>query len=138
MAEAPSARPPPARGARPPTILVVEDDFPIRSVLVECLEEHGFDVLEAANATGAIQLLSYSDFAVDGIITDIRMPGEIDGLGLIVWAQQNRPGIPILVTSAVCADAVKKTIGARVLFCPKPYDCTALAVKLIALLQATG
>ena len=71
MADIPEARPPhPGWSERTFTILVVEDEMPIRAMLLDCLEEHGFVVLEADNATAAIQLVSYSDLAIDAVVTD--------------------------------------------------------------------
>jgi CheY-like chemotaxis protein len=62
-------------------VLVVEDDFLIRIGAVEMIEEAEFDVVEAANADEAMEILQVRlDIAV--VFTDIQMPGSMDGLKL--------------------------------------------------------
>lgn len=111
-----------------PTILVVEDKVLIRSAAVDYLEEHGFEVLEAADASSAIQLLIYGDVIIDAVFTDICMPGEIDGLGLVHWIRQNRAGLPTIVTSGA-HHFMAETIGGLCFF-DKPYDCAEVADRI--------
>jgi CheY-like chemotaxis protein len=62
-----------------PVVLVVEDDFLIRIDAVDMIEAAGFDVVEAANADEAMEILEVRlDITV--VFTDIQMPGTIDGL----------------------------------------------------------
>ena len=72
------------------TILVVEDEVLIRLHVAEELREAGFPVLEAADAGEALAILGHVD-GVELIATDLRMPGELDGLAL---ARQVRVRIP--------------------------------------------
>ena len=55
-------------------VLVAEDEFLIRSVVVETLEENGFDVLEAASGSEALRIVKESD-ALAMLVTNINMPG---------------------------------------------------------------
>src|SRR5829696_3057207 len=80
------------------TILVVEDEVLIRLDLAQELRSAGFIVLEASSAREAIIILK----ATDGValtISDVRMPGEIDGLGLAAWIRLERPSMKIIVLS---------------------------------------
>lgn len=61
------------------TILVVEDESLIRFGLVDILETEGFATREAASAMQAIEILK-ADEAIDIVLTDIEMPGSMDGL----------------------------------------------------------
>ena len=80
------------------SVLVVEDEALIRMMLVEELECSGYQVIEAENADDAItQLDGHPE--IDVVVTDVRMPGSIDGLGLAAWMRGNRPLIPIMITS---------------------------------------
>lgn len=81
-----------------PAILVVEDEAIIRMMLVDELEDAGYFVLEAENADDAVcQLLQWPDLRL--VVTDVRMPGSIDGIGLARWMKEHRPDVPIIITS---------------------------------------
>lgn len=79
-------------------ILVVEDEPLIRMDLVASLEDMGFPVLEAANATAAIAMLE-SDPAITTVITDVDMPGTMDGLALTFLVRDRWPPCHLIVVS---------------------------------------
>jgi CheY-like chemotaxis protein len=76
---------------RTPTILVVEDEFLIRAMLSDYLQECGFKVLEASSGDEAVAIIENVDVVIDLVLTDIRMPGAMDGFGLAQWVRTNRP-----------------------------------------------
>lgn len=79
-------------------ILIVEDEILLRMAALEIIREAGFEVLEAANADEAIQLLETRlDIAV--IFTDIDMPGSMNGLKLAQAVRGRWPPIKIIATS---------------------------------------
>jgi CheY-like chemotaxis protein len=81
--------------AKAPAVLIVEDEALVRLGAARMIEDAGFDVIEAANADEAIQILeSRSD-----IFTDIHMPGSMDGLKLAHAVRHRWPPIKIIVTS---------------------------------------
>lgn len=84
---------------RKPVVLVVEDEAMIRLALSDYLQDCGFVVLDVGNAAEAIAALETKAFAVDVVLTDVRMPGEMDGFGLARWIRQHRPGLPVLITT---------------------------------------
>jgi DNA-binding response OmpR family regulator len=114
------------------TILVVEDEMLIRVALVDYLEDNGFEVVEAGDAASAIQLLLYGDIIIDAVFTDICMPGEMDGLGLVAWIRQNRVGLPTIVTSG--ARRLDAEAAGGPCFFDKPYDCAEVADRLHAMI----
>jgi DNA-binding NtrC family response regulator len=137
LADLASARPSlPGWDERASTVLVAEDEFLIRAALVDCLEELGFNVLEAANVASAIQLIAFGEFTVCAVVTDICMPGEIDGVGLMHWMHLNRPGVPVIVTSGFCSEQAQLDACAGACFYSKPYDCNEIAAKLVELLRS--
>lgn len=79
-------------------ILVVEDEAIIRMMLVEELEDAGYFVLEAESADDAVEQLSRWP-SIGLVVTDVRMPGSIDGIGLARWMREHRPDVPIVITS---------------------------------------
>jgi DNA-binding NtrC family response regulator len=108
-------------------VLIVEDDFVIRITLAEFLSDCGFEVYEAANAEEAMVELARVDIDIDVVFTDVRMPGRMDGFGLANWVQENRPGLPVLITSGNIGETNrghKLAVGAN--FFAKPYDLDAV------------
>ena len=80
-------------------VLVVEDEILIRLDLADILREDGYLVHEAADAREALALMQAVD-AIGLVITDVRMPGEIDGLGLARRIRADWPGLPVVIASA--------------------------------------
>jgi two-component system, response regulator PdtaR len=112
------------------TVLVVEDEFLIRSLVADYLSDSGFDVHEAESGDEALDYLK-SGAAVDVLFTDIELPGSLNGVKLAECARKMRPELPVVYASGgprTCG------VGERVprgRFLPKPYDpaevCTLLA-----------
>lgn len=116
-----------------PTILVVEDEVLIRMHVVDSLTDAGFNVIEAADATQAIEVLKTCD-AVDLVFTDITLPGELDGFGLVRWIRMQNPSLPIILTSGGhnAALAAERCKGEP--FFEKPYDVIVLAEQMLAMI----
>jgi CheY-like chemotaxis protein len=82
----------------PAVVLVVEDEMLLRMVAIEMVEEAGYIPVEAANADEAVKILeSRSDIAL--MVTDIQMPGRMDGLGLAHAVHDRWPPIKIIIVS---------------------------------------
>jgi CheY-like chemotaxis protein len=79
-------------------ILVVEDDPMVRRVIVDDLIEAGYSVTEAKDADDAMASLA-TGWTVELVVTDVRMPGSIDGFGLARWLRGKWPTTKILVVS---------------------------------------
>ncbi len=105
------------------TILVVEDEFLIRFMLADSLREIGYQVLEAADGDEGFEIL-ISGQVIDLIITDVRMPGAIDGMELTRRSKSMAPARPVIVCSA---DLFKSQSHPADEFLAKPYTIEALA-----------
>jgi two-component system, response regulator PdtaR len=113
------------------TVLVVEDESVIRMYAVALLEDAGFDVLAAKDSEAALAVLAdHPD--VDVLLTDVRMPGRMDGLALIGKVKRDRPEIRAIVVSGNVSAAEALRAGA-VKFVPKPY----LAHSIVGAVRAT-
>src|SRR5260221_13559796 len=77
------------------TVLVVEDEDDVRDVAIGYVEALGYAVLSGRNGDEALAILQ-SDAAVDLLLTDIVMPGTLDGFSLGRAAVALRPGIKVL------------------------------------------
>ncbi len=80
-------------------ILVVEDEVMIRMLIADVLREEGYGVIEAACGDEGMEILA-SGQDVDLVITDVRMPGVIDGIELAAHAKQLSPERPVVMVSA--------------------------------------
>jgi CheY-like chemotaxis protein len=115
-----------------PTILVVEDDELVRATAVALLDTQGYDVLEAATAEAALQLLS-TEPNIGLLFTDVHFPGVNCGLNLACHVHERWPDIALLITSGghdIDLDGLPA--GSR--FIPKPYRAAALFGEIAALL----
>jgi CheY-like chemotaxis protein len=82
----------------PAVILVVEDEMLLRMRAVDMVEDAGFTSVEAVNADEAVAILeSRSDIAL--LLTDIQMPGSMDGLKLAHAVHERWPPIRIILVS---------------------------------------
>ena len=114
-----------------PNVLVVEDDFLIRSNAVDIIEEAGFRVDAANSADDAIRILEERR-NVGLVFTDVHMPGSLNGLDLARLVERKWPGTGVIVTSG---RATKMDIPSRAIFLAKPYSSSELVGKMRALLD---
>jgi DNA-binding NtrC family response regulator len=103
-------------------ILVVDDEPGIREFLVETLATDGHHLTEAASGDAAVQRLNEEEF--DLLITDLRMPGKLDGMDVVREARKSHPHTRVIVLTAhgsvaTAVDAMK--IGA-IDFLEKPMS----------------
>ncbi len=118
------------------TILVVEDEVLIRIMISEYLREFGYNVVEAQNAAEAREIL-WSDEDVEVVFSDIRMPGDMNGLGLAQWIERNKPGVGVVLTSAYVPPAeLAAHIDTAPEIVPKPYEPKEVLSRIRAAIEA--
>lgn len=108
----------------PYTILIVEDEILIRMSAVATMEDAGFIILEAGSAAEAIEILA-ANTSIDVMMTDVRMPGAMDGLGLVALVHRHHPDIRAIVVSGNTSAEDACNAGA-IGFLPKPYMAHSL------------
>ncbi len=123
------------RGRPDEHILVVEDDADVRQHSINILQELGYGVLGAADASVALDLLErHPDISL--LFTDIGLPGGMNGTQLAQVAsqrriQQGRPALKVLLTSAYARNAlVDGTFDADVHLISKPFTYVSLGAKV--------
>ena len=136
-AEAPEPeKPRPAKRPRrdvEATVLLVEDEAPVRAFASRALKLQGFNVLEAACAEDALALLSDQRLNVDVFVTDVVMPG-MDGPAWVRTALRDRPQTRVIFMSGYAEDvfADGRPSVPHSAFLPKPFslsDLTALVSR---------
>jgi DNA-binding response OmpR family regulator len=102
------------------TILVVEDDFFLRSAVVDVLCRHGFTVLEARDTNKASDFLRSE--TIDLLFTDIRLPGFMDGLALATLVRKARPELKIIIASGHSLTGIDPQVADECLGKPYQFD----------------
>lgn len=116
-----------------PRILLVEDDAAIRRLTSYALRKAGFEVLEACNADVGVARIG--DAEIDAIVTDVEMPGAINGYDLAWHAHIQRPSVPVFVVSG-SIDSDRSDLPPQARFFDKPVDPGVLVAQLRAALSS--
>jgi len=109
------------------TVLLVEDEAPVRAFASRALRMRGYTVLEADSAEMALKTLEDQALNIDVFVTDVIMPG-MDGPTWVREALKARPGVPVVFVSGYAEDSfgdAQMTIPNSV-FLPKPFSLTEL------------
>ena len=135
-ADAASAQPALPRIGHGETVLVVDDEPTVRMLVVEVLEELGYAALEAADASSGLRLLE-SDVRIDLLVSDVGLPGGMNGRQMADAARQRRPGLKVLFITGYAENAVVGNghlePGMHVM--TKPFAMDALAIRIRELIE---
>ncbi|MDR3402765.1 MAG: response regulator [Chthoniobacter sp.] len=115
------------------TILIVEDDEAVRSLVREVLDHSGYRVFEAEHGEAALEIWKEHSEEIDLLLTDMVMPGSVNGLELSQRLLAEQPDLKVIYTSGYSAELfgsdVRLEDGRNYL--PKPY----LSAKLTTILH---
>jgi two-component system NtrC family sensor kinase len=124
VAQPEAAISPPA-AERPPgneTVLVVEDDATVRSILRGMLKNDGYQVFEAASGDDALIVWHDRQKEIDLVVTDLIMPGSLDGKMLATCLRRERPDLRLIVTTGYMDHTIDETeFGSGLTLLRKPY-----------------
>lgn len=119
-------------------ILVVEDDALVRGLIVDVLAEAGYATSEASCAAEALDLFSRRPEIAGEIalvITDVDMPGEIDGIGLAARLKAAWPWLGIVITSGAHRAEIQMLCPWAV-FLAKPFRADSLVTTVRSVIDA--
>ncbi len=123
------------------TVLLVEDEDPVRLFSARALKNKGYRVIEADSAERALAILQEGGQKVDLIITDVVMP-KMDGPTLIKEVRELLPdrSFKVIFISGYAEDHFRKRLGdeADIHFLPKPFSLKQLAGKVKEVMQDSG
>jgi len=118
-------------GAASTAVLVVEDEPDVRMIIVEVLSDLGYTVHEAADGRSGLQILG-SGTRIDLLLTDVGLPGGMNGRQLADAARQQRPDLSVLFITgyaeSVAASDGQMEAGMQVM--TKPFSLDALTAKV--------
>jgi CheY-like chemotaxis protein len=119
------------------TVLVVDDDPTVRMLVSEVLAENSYNILEAVDGPSAMNLIE-SDYRVDLLITDVGLPGGMNGRQVADAARVRRPDLRILFITGYAENIAIKNghlePGMAVL--AKPFAMSALSSKIRGMLES--
>ncbi len=121
------------------TVLVVDDEPAVRMVIAEVLLEGGYAVLEAEDGrSGSVVLRSGEK--IDLLITDVGLPGGMNGRQLADFARVARPGLKVLFITGYAENAVigNGHLEAGMAILTKPFDIESLKSKITRMLSGDG
>jgi two-component system, cell cycle sensor histidine kinase and response regulator CckA len=112
------------------TVLVVEDERPVRELIVRMLQQLGYSVLSAASGAEAIEIGNTFSGKIAMLLTDVVMP-KMSGRQVADEILRSRPGLKVLYLSGYTEHTViHHGVGSGVAFLPKPFDRETLSRKL--------
>jgi PAS domain S-box-containing protein len=118
---APSAEPEAGAGE---TVLVVDDDALVRGAVAEMLRDLRYRVLEAGDADAALRTLEGA--AVDAVLSDVMMPGSMDGAGFAHAARARFPTVPMVLATGHVGGLIGRPLPPGVVLLKKPLGRSAL------------
>ena len=112
------------------TVLLVEDEDPVRMFSARALRNKGYTVLEAKSGEQALKIILEGPEPIDLIITDVVMP-RMDGPTLIKQVRETMPDVKVIFISGYTEDTFRKRLDNEqgIHFLPKPFSLKQLASK---------
>jgi two-component system cell cycle sensor histidine kinase/response regulator CckA len=119
------------------TILLVEDESMVRTLVWRILDQHGYTVLEAPRGADAIAIAEQHDGPIHVLLTDVVMP-EMSGHALAEQLAALRPGIQVIYISGYTDGAIVRhgVLAADAIFLQKPFTPNDLVRKVCQVLDA--
>ena len=118
------------------TVLVIDDEEPIRMLISEVLQEAGYRILEAGDGPTGLRILQ-SEARIDLLISDVGLPGGFNGRQVADAARQTRPDLKVLFITGYAENAAigngQLEPGMQVI--TKPFQMTALAQRVRAIIE---
>ena len=121
------------------TVLVVEDDPQVNKLAVEALQERGYRVISAPNGAAALRLLETAPH-IDLLLTDVVLPGGMNGRELTDHVRQRRTGIKVLYMTGYTRNAIihHGRLDPDIDLLTKPFTADALTRKVRRVLDGNG
>ena len=121
------------------TVLVIDDEATVRMLVCEVLEELGFNAIEVVDGPAGLRVLQ-SDARIDLLITDVGLPGGLNGRQVADAGRVHRPGLKVLFITGYAENAVigngHLDPGMQIL--TKPFALEALANKIREMIEAVS
>jgi two-component system cell cycle sensor histidine kinase/response regulator CckA len=110
------------------TILVIEDEDPLRLAVSKMLRKEGFSTIEAADGSNGVDLFRASALDIDVVLLDVTLPG-LSGREVLSEVRRIPPDVKVILTTAYSQDSTLAAVGGQEpwLYIRKPYQLSQLA-----------
>ncbi|MEO5698169.1 MAG: response regulator, partial [Burkholderiaceae bacterium] len=117
-------------------ILLVEDEHTIRELLTEELRELGYQVIAVGNGAAGLEVLQ-SNARIDLLLTDVGLPGGLNGRQVADAGRETRPDLKVLFLTGYAQNAAvgNGLLGPDMEVLTKPFDIEVLATKVRRILE---
>ena len=117
------------------TVLIIDDESTVRMLIVEVLEENGYTAIEAVDGAGGLKILQ-SGARIDLLITDVGLPGGMNGRQVADAARAERPNLKVLFITGYAENAAigNGHLDAGMELLTKPFTMETLANKIHSLI----
>ncbi len=113
------------------TVMLVEDEDPVRIFGARALRNKGYKVIEAKSGEGALEAIRGAEEKIDLLITDVVMP-HMDGPTLVRQVRESHPDMKVIFISGYTEDSFRQRLDSdsEIHFLPKPFSLKQLAGKV--------
>jgi two-component system cell cycle sensor histidine kinase/response regulator CckA len=121
------------------TVMLVEDEDPVRIFGARALRNKGYKVLEAKSGEGALEAIQNAEEPIDLLITDVVMP-RMDGPALVRHVRESHPEMKVIFISGYTEDDFRQRLDSdsEIHFLPKPFSLKQLASKVKEVISGEG
>jgi CheY-like chemotaxis protein len=118
------------------TVLVVDDEPTVRMLVADVLGSLGYIAIEAADGPAGLQVLQ-SDARIDLLVSDVGLPGGMNGRQMVDAARATRPDLKVLFITGYAENAVLGNgyLEPRMHVLTKPFAMEALATRIKAIIE---
>jgi CheY-like chemotaxis protein len=119
------------------TVLIIDDEATIRMVAMEVLQENGYQVIEAEDGATGLKILQSERTRVDLLISDVGLPGGMNGRQVADAARTMRPALKVLFITGYAENAVvgNGLLDSGMAIITKPFEMAAFVNKVRELID---
>ncbi|WP_280948487.1 hybrid sensor histidine kinase/response regulator [Methylobacterium tarhaniae] len=131
------AAPPLPRSAQGETVLVVDDEPTVRMLVTDILEDLGYTAIEAGDSAAGLRVLQ-SDVRIDLLVTDVGLPGGMNGRQMAEAARETRPDLKVLLITGYAETAILggDKLGPGMAVLTKPFAIETMAARIRSIIEA--
>jgi CheY-like chemotaxis protein len=125
------------RSGQGETVLVVDDEPTVRMLITDILEELGFTAVEAADSAAGLKVLQ-SDVRIDLLVTDVGLPGGMNGRQMADAARVTRPDLKVLFITGYAENAAvgNGQLAPGMAVMTKPFPMETMAARIRSMIEA--
>ena len=119
------------------TVLVVDDEPTVRMLVTDILEDLGYTAIEAADSASGLKILQ-SDVRIDLLVTDVGLPGGMNGRQMADAGRVTRPDLKVLFITGYAENAILRAgqLAPGMAVLTKPFPVETMAARIRSMIEA--